>query len=116
MHTGQISQAWEQGPVTLRALRSLTPRTLDTVRSAITDVPGLWVVEQHDDYDGYLSILISPETGGDDQPTFLISGTIGQVELAHSQGDELHTLGRFADVDATIAALIKLLTGPDTAE
>jgi hypothetical protein len=117
MIPGQISQAWEQGPVTLRALRSLTPPTVDAVRSAITNVPGHWAIEQHDDYDGYLSILISPERDNEnDQPTFLISGTIGQVELAQSQSDHLHTLGRFPDVDATIAALIKVLTAPKTAQ
>jgi hypothetical protein len=108
IHTGQIDRAWEQGPVTIRALRSLTQQAVGTVSDAIAGVPGQWTVEGHDDYDGYLSVLISPE-GEADAPSFLISGQVGQIELAQFQGDELLTLGRFEDLEATTVELVRAL-------
>lgn len=108
IHTGQIDRAWEHGPVTIRALRSLTRQAFEAVADAIGEVSGSWALEQHDDYDGYLSALISPE-GDRDAPSYLISGQVGQIELAQLQGDELHTLGRFEDIAATIAELVRAL-------
>lgn len=108
IHTGQIDRAWEQGPVTIRALRSLTRQAFEAVSNVISDLPGQWTLERHDDYEGYLSVLISPE-GEADAPTFLISGQVGQIELAQFQGDQLRTLGRFEDLEATIAELARAL-------
>jgi hypothetical protein len=109
IHTDQIDQAWEQGPVTIRPLRSLTQQAFDAVREAIGGMPGNWTLERHDDYEGYLSILISPESEAD-VPSFLISGQVGLMEVAKFQGDELHTLGRFESLEATIAELVRALT------
>jgi hypothetical protein len=108
IHTDQLDRAWEQGPVTIRAFRSLTQQAVGSVSDAIAGVPGRWTVDGHDDYDGYLSVLISPE-GEADAPSFLVSGQVGQIELANFNGDELHTLGRFEDLEATIAGLVEAL-------
>jgi hypothetical protein len=108
IHAGQIDRAWEQDPVTVRRLRSLTPQAFDAVDEAIRELPGRWTLEQHDDYEGYLSVLISPEADSD-APTYLISGKLGQVELAQFQGEELHTLGRFDNIEAAIAELVRAL-------
>jgi hypothetical protein len=108
IHTGQIHQAWEQGPVAIRALRSLTSEAFRVVADAAGELPGTWRVEQHDDYDGYLSVLICAE-GDNNAPTYLISGQVGQIELAQIQGDELHTLGRFENMEAITAELVRAL-------
>jgi hypothetical protein len=108
IHTGQIDRAWEQGPVTIRALRSFTPQAFKVVADALGQVPGDWVLEQHDDYDGYLSVLISTE-GDSDAPSYLISGQVGQIELAQFEGDELHILGWFEDMEAATAELVRAL-------
>ena len=108
IHTDQIDQAWQQGLVTIRPLRSLTEQALEVVRDAIRRVPGDWTFERHDDYDGYLSVLIARE-GDLDGPTFLISGQVGHIELATLQDEELHTLGRFEDIEATAAELVSVL-------
>jgi hypothetical protein len=108
IHTGQIDRAWEQGPVTIRALRSLTPQVFKVVADAVGEVPGNWVIEQHDDYDGYLSILISPE-GDSDAPSYVISGQVGQIELAQFQGDELRSRGCFGHIEATTVELVRAL-------
>jgi hypothetical protein len=108
IHTDQINQAWEQGPVTIRALRSLTDHAFAAVSDAIAELQGGWTLERHDDYEGYLSLLISPESGID-APSYFISGQLGYIELAQFQGDELHTLGRFGDIEATTAELVRAL-------
>jgi len=108
MHTGQTNRDWEQGPVTIRALRSLTQQAFAAVRDAVCAVPGGWTLEQHADYDGYLSFLVSSEDD-QDAPTFVISGRLGQIELAQFQDDQLRTLGQFANIEAAIAELINAL-------
>jgi len=47
MHTGQTNQNWEQGPVTIRALRSLPQQAFAAVRDAIYTVTKT-VLEQPD--------------------------------------------------------------------
>jgi hypothetical protein len=108
IHIGQINQAWEQGPVTIRALRSLTGDAFQALSDAIAELQGGWILERHDDYDGYLSLLISP-TSEINAPTYFISGQLGHIELAQFQGDELHALGRFKDIEATTAELVRAL-------
>jgi len=108
IHTGQTNRDWEQGPVTIRALRSLTRQAFEAVRDAICAVPGNWTLEQHADYDGYLSLLVSSE-GDSHAAIYVISGRLGQIELARFQDDQLRTLGQFADIEAAIAELINAL-------
>jgi hypothetical protein len=105
---GQLIGAYEHSPVTICALRSLTPQALDAVGDAVRDLPGRWTLERHEDYDGYLSLLVSPE---DDchRSTYLISGKIGDIELARFEDEQLHALARFEDIDATAAELVRLL-------
>jgi hypothetical protein len=108
LHTHQNSRVWDQGPVTIRPLTGLTQHACDAVNEAIRQVPGSWTVEQHDDYDGYLSLLISHES--DPNPvTYLISGKIGQIELAQFQHDQLQTVGQFKDIEATVSELVTRL-------
>lgn len=115
MSDGQIIGSYEHSPVTIRALRSLAPQALDEVSDAVRDLPGRWALERHEDYDGYLSLLVSPE-GDSDMPTYLISGKIGAIELARFQGEELQALGLFNNTQATIAELVTVLNRPATAE
>ena len=108
IQTGQIDRAWELGPVTIPALRSLTRQAFDAVVTAVAELPGAWLAEPHYDYDGYLSILISPEDDSD-APSYLISGQAGQIELAQLQGDQLHTLGQFEHMEAMTPELVRAL-------
>lgn len=98
MRTVQSDRTWEQGPVAIRPLRSLTSEALKVVANVVCALPGNWGLEHHDDYEGYLSVLISA-AGDSDAPTYLISGPVGQIELAKFERDELHTLGRFEDIE-----------------
>jgi hypothetical protein len=111
---GQLIGVYEPNPVTIRALRSLTPQALDAVGDAVRDLPGQWALERHEDYDGYLSLLISSESDSG-MPAYLISGKIGDIELAQFDGNQLHTLARFDDIEATTAELVRLLEQPTAA-
>lgn len=98
----------EQGTATVRALRSLTRRDADAVRAAIRASGGEWTVEEHDDYDGYLSLLIAPSHEG---AAYLVAGRTDAVEVAELRGDEMITLGAFPSIGAAAAVLRRALGG-----
>ena len=106
VHTGQ-TETWELGPVTIRALRSLTREHADVVSQAVTRLGIGWTTECYDDCDGYLSIMVSPET--EVQPTYVISGSIERIELARLHDDKLVRLGIFNTVQEAVTLLGALL-------
>ena len=93
----------------MRALRSLTRRDTDAVRAALRASGGEWMLEEHDDYDGYLSLLIAPAREGG--PAYLVAGRTDAVELAELRGDELIALGAFPSIGAATAVLRRSLAG-----
>lgn len=97
-----FTSCYEPSPVMIRALRSLTQQHVDAVQAAL---PVAWSVDQHDDYDGYLSIVVAHGHDSGTTPAFLISGTTGHIELAELGDDVLNPVGRFATIEATIAEL-----------
>ncbi|RYF03592.1 MAG: hypothetical protein EOO40_12060, partial [Deltaproteobacteria bacterium] len=46
--------------IAIRAFRSLTRRDADAVRSTVRAAATGYTVQEHDDYDGYLSLLLTP--------------------------------------------------------
>lgn len=109
MHISQSDQTWDQGPVAIRALRSLRENVVEAVRETVLEMASPWSLECHDDYDGYLSVLVSHERDPN-APSFLISGKVGQIEMATLHDDELRTLGRFNDLGDAIAELVSQLS------
>ncbi len=99
-------QQFEQGPVVIRPLRSLTSAQAYVVEQAMNALTVPWRVERHDDYDGYLSVVVSSDTPN--APTFAISGTIDRIELAEVRNDDLQAHGSFSSIDDAVAALVKL--------
>ena len=98
---------FEQFPLIIRALSSITPEQADLVADRLAELAGSWLVERHDDYDGYMSIVIS--AGDIDGPTVIMSGRVDAIDLSEMRDDHLHTHGRFSDMDAAIGALVGLL-------
>ena len=99
-------QHLEEGPVAIRPLRSLTSSHACVVHQAMDARPVPWRVERHDDYDGYLSIVVSSDDPN--APTFAISGTVDKIELAEMRDDALQAQGSFGSIDDVVAALIRL--------
>ena len=110
MDTRQLYQDLDQGPVTIRALHSLTQQQADIITRAVAAGAPCWSVQTCDDYDGYLSILIEPVGTGPEQPAYYVSGTSSRIELAEARNDALTTLACFNDVRATAARLAKILS------
>lgn len=104
MHTSPSFSDLEQGPVTIRALSSLTNEHVARVGEVVAARAPGWIVHQHDDYDGHLSLLVSPPQDHG-EPSYVISGTVDAVELAAMRDDVLCTLGRFENVDAALTEL-----------
>ena len=91
----------------VRALSSLTRRDVEAVRAALRAAGSNLRIEEHDDYDGYLSLLLTDEHV--DAPSYLVSGRTGAVELAELRGDELIVIGSFAGIGAAMLKLRALL-------
>ena len=87
----------------VRALRSLTNRDAAAVRAAIRSAGDRFAVEEHDDYDGYRSFLLT--SLHDNETGFLVSGRGGAIDLAELQGDEMTALGRYSNIADAMLAL-----------
>jgi hypothetical protein len=97
----------EQSLWAIVALRSLTTREVEAIRRAVAARSARWTVEHHRDYDGYLSIIVIPETGSD--PSYLISGRVAVIELAEVRDLQLTRLGVFDAMEAVQTELIARL-------
>jgi hypothetical protein len=107
MNTSQTNRRHdlEQGPVTVRALRSLTRQHADVVNQTVAEIAGQWAIELHDDYEGYLSILISPARPGREGPVYLVSGTHSHIEVSAMDEDTLRKVGCYETIDQVAARL-----------
>ena len=96
----------------VRAFRSLTFKDAEIVAQLVDAFDGAWAIQTSDDYDGYLFMLIEPSAERTEQlPSFMVSGTTGQIELAVVDGDDHQTLGCFADIDGlTVELAVRLTT------
>src|SRR3954465_5052979 len=99
IYSGQTNRVWEQGPVTIRALSSLRREASDIVQRAVDAAAPTWSVDQIDDYDGYLSIVVSRIDEREQDPTFLITRRTDLIELARLQADQLQPIATFATVE-----------------
>ena len=106
-YTPIVASNVEQGPVVIRRLRSISMAQAGVIADAVAALPVSWRVECHDDYDGYLSIVVSLD--GQDAPTFAVSGKSDRIELCEIQDDELHARGCFSTADDAAGALVGLL-------
>jgi hypothetical protein len=109
IYSGHSNRVWEQGPVTIRALSSLTSEASGVVKRAVERAAPDWCVDTIDDYDGYLSIVVSRVDEHEGDPTFLISRRADQIELARLQADQLRSIATFATIEDATATLIGLL-------
>lgn len=87
----------------IRALRSLTRRDADAVRSTVRAAATGYTVQEHDDYDGYLSLLISPPN--DSASSYVVAGRTGAVDVAALQNDDMAPLGTFPSIGAAMIVL-----------
>lgn len=113
MNTSQTDRtdSFEQGPVTIQALRSLSRQQAERIRRTVADVSGRWAMESHYDYEGYLSILLSPAELGREYPVHIVSGTIARIEVSTMDGDTLHQLGAYATIGQAAVRLRAALAG-----
>ena len=95
-------------PITIRPLCSITQAQAAIIEQAL---PTPWRSERHDDYDGYLSIIVfldRPDSRTLDAPTYVFAGTADRIESSEMQNDNLIPRGCFDTVEAALTALIRL--------
>ena len=88
---------------TIRAFSSLTRRDADAVRATLRAASCSYTVQEHDDYDGYLSLLLNP--ADETRPSFMVAGRTRAVDIAELHGDDMANLGTFASIGAAMAVL-----------
>jgi len=99
----QMSPLSETVGASVRALSSLTRRDADAIRATVRAASCSYAVQEHDDYDGYLSLLLTPAS--DALPSYMVGGRTGAVDLAELQGDDMTALGTFPSIGAAMAVL-----------
>ena len=106
-----LNQSCDVGPVVIPALSSLTHEDADQIAKAVQAGAPDWEVDRVDDYDGYLSVLVSLRNEPDGEPSYLVSRNVQQqIDLSEVQGDMLRELGPFDTLQQATDALIALLT------
>ena len=95
--------ASEPTEATIRALSSLTRRDADAVRATARAAARGHTVQEHDDYDGYLSLLVIP--AHENRPSYMVAGRTGAVDLAELEGDDFAAIGTFPSIGAAMAIL-----------
>ncbi len=98
----------------VRALSSLTRRDADAVRATLRAAGSSLAVEEHDDYDGYLSLLLT--AADPNGPSYLVSGRTGAVELAELRGDDMVIIGCFAGIGPAMLTLRAVLGAREQAQ
>ncbi len=101
--------AFNRDSITIRALSSITVQQADTIAQAVNTIAQDWEVLTMNDYDGYLSILIEPMGGNDEQNSFFVSGTSKRLELSETEADHISAIATYSDVQGLLAGLLGLL-------
>ena len=101
--------AANQDAAVVRALSSITLDQADKLTELIRGAEPAWDIQMFDDYDGYLSLLLTSLNQSASQKSFSITGKAARLELWEAQGDDLTPLGTFDSVDQLSVRLMKLL-------
>ena len=109
MHTHQLGQDLDQGPMIVRALSSITRQQAAVITQAAAACGPDWIVQTCNDYDGYLSIMIEPADRSSKQSDYYISGTASRIELAEIQNESLNALERHHDAAKIATRLAEIL-------
>ena len=109
MHTRQIGQDLDQGPMIVQALSSITRQQTAIITRAAAACGPDWTVQTCDDYDGYLSIMIEPADCSSKQSAYYISGATSRIELAEIQNESLKALERHYDAAELATRLAEIL-------
>ena len=97
--------------IAIRAFRSLTRRDADAVRSTVRAAATGYTVQEHDDYDGYLSLLVTP--ADDTAASYVVAGRTGAVDVATLRDDDMAPLGTFPSIGAAMIVLRPVLERQD---
>ena len=89
--------------IAIRAFRSLTRQDADAVRSTVRAAATGYTVQEHDDYDGYLSLLLTPPD--DSAASYVVAGRTGAVDIATLRDDDMAPLGTFPSIGAAMIVL-----------
>ena len=106
VQTTPLRFLWNQTMPVVPALSSLTRANAAHVRAALASRSD-YAVEEHDDYDGYLSLLLTPAQ--DCLPAYLLSGRLFAVDLAEIRDDEMRPMGTFDSVHAALDVALAAL-------
>ena len=107
VQTFPTHQPQASASATIRAFTSLTRRDADAVRNTLRAAACCYSANEHDDYDGYLSMLLTP--ADEAHPSYMVGGRTGAVDIAELQGDDMAALGTYPSIGAAMAVLRPLL-------
>ena len=101
--------AVNQDAAVIRALSSITLDQADKLTEIIRSAEPVWDVQTFDDYDGYLSLHLTPVIQSESEKSFSITGKAECLELWEAHEDNLTPIGSFDSVDQLSARLMELI-------
>ena len=93
------------GSGTVRAMLSLTDHQASSIAAALPSLPGSWILDHHESYDGHLSVLLTAEGSGDDGPTYIVDRDGAGLHLRLLDAEAYGCLGTFTTIAELISAL-----------
>lgn len=91
----------------IRALSSITIEQAEEITRVVRAAGSAWDAQISDDYNGYLGVLVTPNSDGETrQRSLFVSGTAQRLELFEMCNDDLAPIGIFGDVDSLTARLL----------
>jgi hypothetical protein len=94
---------------TIRALSSITLDQAEIIVQAVRATGLNWDVQTTDDYDGYLSILVTPSISADKETTFFVAGTAQRLELFKAYDDTMTLVASFNDAEDLSVVLLDII-------
>lgn len=94
---------------TIRALSSITLDQTEIIVQAVRATGRGWDVQTTDDYDGYLSIMVTPSISADKETTFFVAGTAQRLELFKAYDDTMTSVASFNDAKDLSLVLLDII-------
>lgn len=96
----------------VQAPHSLRDSDFQKVEAMLAAIGGTWLVEQHDDYDGDLSLLLTELSNGTAGPSFHLHRTAAGFHVADTGWESFRPIGTFGALSSALLRVRRHVRSP----